>query len=449
MVFFRRTAPRLRLFGVGVKDSQRHREAKFERLLDGFKMIGVVSGIAFAGVWGMSALRAASVAVNPKGSAHGMRQRMDDALISQPNLAAAAAQMALHYSLADVRTPFGAPMVAPPHLAEEARELEGLVAELMTYSHEFSPADLWAMIASKAVLLLGGPDCVMKAGRPLDAASMSVRICEPVVPYTERNAARLKSDMVRRGYRVSDVVAVVGAMRSLGYHPDAKVRFHAEEKTFVGASSTSSSSSTPTSEAGTTAASSSSSASDHAVFRKTTTHPFTFSNDYFDSLVQYQWRPETEIAAEAARAARASRGILGRIGLLGGSKDAKAASGADAPSPNVFRCDDQRLAELRVKYVISAKAPTAPQTREQAEAEEEAMRAAAEGIAAADPQLSICDQISMQPIDLSLLDDTLMSGWANRFADNEPLFFLEVAKVLEASFVNGYPHESLHRTYGV
>lgn len=389
----RRSSQRLRLFGIGTKDSERHRESKFARHLDGIKIIFVTGGIMALGVGGMMLMRRLQILIDPKTSSLSMHQKMDSVLFENPQLSVALTQMAFHHVLSGCQTPFATPMVCPPHLIEEAQILENLMGELVQYKHGLSPADLWAILCVKALQFVGGPTVSMKVGRPLDETSMKVKIIDPIIPHTKRNAKALKDEMGRNGYRVSDVVAIVGASRCLGYHPD--VKFNVK---------------------------------DNVEYRKTTTQPLIFGNDYFDELVHYQWTPESQNRKDKKK--------------LFGLFSQKTSSGSDDTSPDLYRCNDDRKAALRVKYMIPNQAPKAPMTEHEAAAAEEQKPKTK-----SDPSASVCSQISMQGIDIALLDDSLLSGWVNRFADNEQTYFTQVEKIYDDLLQKGYDKTKLNRRF--
>ncbi|KAH9601536.1 hem peroxidase [Trypanosoma melophagium] len=381
----------------------------------------------------------------PSGNNIYIDNMMDKKVFSRPDLSVAAVRMVIHHALSGAQTPFGAPMVFPEYIRSEAKELMEFILQLHHEQPMFSIPDLWAMLTAKALARLGGPNISVRRGRPqlpIDLKEEQLLVETPsLVPETTRDVFAMKRLLAKQGFSVEEIVAIIGGIRNIGFHEDSG--FHTKEEVkpqmrrrpgLMG----------PEEDIF------------HLpdTFHKCTLDPYVFGGEYFDLLLDYNWR---------------KKGFFRRRG-------------------DHFRCDEgDRKREIVLLDPFSEESLSKERKRLQAqESAREAMERAAQkrqniktddeiesetgrvGEAQFIPGLedvnneakdetidvkgeveipefkSPCSSVSLREIDMMLLDDALLTGWLHRFSANEIRFYTVFGGIMEKIQSRGYNINSLY-----
>jgi hypothetical protein len=399
---------------------------------------------------------------------------LDSLVFTRPDLSVALLKMNLHYIMSETSSPFGAPMVAPPTLKPEAEELARFVREKHIEHPHCSVPDMWVMLTRKASLRLGGPDIRITSGRkwpkydewerhnateqsgsssksysedttnhnhhdanrdvPFCEEPALVRIVSAAVADTERDIGRLKQVCASQGLSTQEIVALVGAIRNVGFHGGAEIHNSIVVK--------------PTAEQlrgdvtkdvlqlmpEALAAPKSN--------RKCSVDPYAFDGVYFTHLLDYKWEPVTDDTGEAPDTSKKpSRRRW--FGIL---------SAVEPTAPNapmLFKCDEDRRRRSkqtlvdpysvenlkRPSTIITTEEGKRELTRDELSIEEQEVKS----------EVDFCSNIRMEPIDVSLMDDAMCVGWIARLSNDETQFYSVVATLLQKIHERGYNKNLLER----
>ncbi|EPY43375.1 hypothetical protein AGDE_00546 [Angomonas deanei] len=211
----------------------------------------------------------------PSGNDIYINSSIDKLLFSRPDLAVVSVKCLLHHALTGTTTPFADPIVAPPGYKQEVDELVAFVEELHHNQPLYSIPDLWAMITCKALSRLGGPIITPYRGREATSGT-TVVFKESLVQENKRDVLNMKRVLVKQGYSLDQLVAIMGCLRSIGFHDSAN--FHTKEEIKPSFRNT-----------GVVGPK----AGDFVIpdtTEKTTLDPYVFGSDYFDLLLDYNWK---------------------------------------------------------------------------------------------------------------------------------------------------------------
>lgn len=304
----RRTVACRLLFGRRPADPERQAKARpwWDHVLFTLGMVG--GALAFAGcIWGTRRLY---YMYRADGDDVYVMNTVREHMRRNPTLAVAMVKITVHHVFSNTKTPFGAPLVVPEELKEEASEILRVLRQVQRDQPQVSLADLWVLASCYALSGLGGPIADSRWGnRPCASEDVPIVVTKPQIKESGRDVMLLKRLLVDQDFPCHEMVALVGH-RTLGCHLGSKTD-------------------------------------------RCTRNPVVFDNDYFINLKEHKW--------------------------LSNKKG------------DLFMCNDDDAADLK-----------------------------------------------MQPIDLSLLDDSLTSGWVTKFAENEIKFFNTFAAALQKIHLRGY-----------
>lgn len=373
-------------------------------------------------------------------------------MFSRPDLAVAAVRMVLHHALSGTETPFGNPMVAPSYLKEEAEELLELVLELHHENPAVSIPDLWALLTAKALARLGGPSVAARRGRdgPAEDAAVEDLLQFPpsLVPEDKRDVLNLKRVLSREGFSLEQIVALAGCNRNLGYHEAANFHTKEEVKPMLKRQPSMMGPST-----------------DHFhapdLLEKSTLDPYVFGGEYFDLLLDYNWKPGgmfkkgshyrcsqkerrrqvTLLDPFSEKTLETRRRHLERL-----ARSAAALEGAKEDSQGEEKTSGRFGRSGEAQFI-----PWAIKDKKEDPVSEEVDRALESSIEVDDPGdvLDPCEHVSMRGIDVMLLDDALTRGWLHHFSEDEISFFSTVSDVF--AFIQGRGHNAnkLYETHRI
>jgi hypothetical protein len=160
--------------------------------------------------------------------------------------------------------------------------------------------------------------------------------------------------------------------------------------------------------------------------------PYVFGGEYFNYLLDYHWEPHS--VAQHASSSAWSRLVSS---LQGGSKP--------LPKDTVWTCSESKrrrvevlvdplsdayVREQKIKLDMSAK-----ELREYTTTKSDNALSKGDVI---EPAVSPCDQISMEAVDVMLLDDAMTLGWITKFSENELRFYGSFGRVFEKILGKGY-----------
>ncbi|ESL08290.1 hypothetical protein TRSC58_04009 [Trypanosoma rangeli SC58] len=380
----------------------------------------------------------------PSGNNLYVNKAIDTKVFARPDLSVAAVRMVIHHALSGTQTPFGAPMVYPEYMRPEAEELMRFVFELHREQPMFSIPDLWAMLSAKALARLGGPNISVHRGRPNPPEDLTVEellVETPsLVSEGKRDVLAMKRLLAGQGFSVEEIVGMIGGIRALGFHDSSG--FHTKEEvkpqmrrhpSLMGPQ--------------------------EDVFHlpetmeKCTLDPYVFGGEYFDLLLDYNWRQRSRIGWR--------RGVF-RCDEKDRKRDITL---LDPFSEQAVMRERKRLqAQEQAREAVER----AAQKRERfsvAEEEESVVGRAGEAqfISGVEPQENVeedttdtaglvvvpefkspCSSVSMREIDMMLLDDALLTGWLHRFSANEIRFYAVFGNVMMKIQDQGYNLNSLY-----
>lgn len=391
----------------------------------------------------------------PSGNEIYVMQALDVKLFSRPDLAVAAVRMVLHYALSGTATPFGAPMVAPPYLKEEAEELLDLVLELHEENPAISVPDLWAILSGKALARLGGPNITIRRGRegPEEIHAPEeefLQIAPSLVPEDKRDVLSMKRLLAHQGFSLEQIVALISCYRNIGFH--ACANFHTKEevkphmarnRNIIGPDT--------------------SNFNLPDLIDKCTLDPYVFGGEYFDLLLDYDWK-QAGIFKKSDSYRCSGKDRRREVVLLDPFSEQsleaekrrmeaaqKAASTLDdatrSRSGVVLSKDGSLYGRTGEAQFIKGSTHAAPDD------DDDVKKATAEVAAAFDSAnieeddgtvLDPCEHVSMRGTDIMLLDDALTRGWLYKFSDNEINYYAAVGEVFTTIQEHGYNVNNLH-----
>lgn len=379
--------------------------------------------------------------VRPAGNDLLVIQRLDEKVFSRPDLSVALVKMALHHIFSKTETPFAAPMVAPPELQDEALQLLHFIKELHKEQPQFSIPDLWVMATAKAVERIGGPALTALRGRKNQDSfeDKDLLVFPPsCISDSARDVLSFKRMMSVSGYSFEEAIVALGAARSIGFHSVANIHFRESMKpanlrerfdeNF------------PSQETLMT--------QKEATMRKCSMDPFVFGGEYFTYLLDYIWEPRVE-ELNRDGSVKEKKGILSKLTLFKTSSspvNSSESQGLVAPSTRTYwtcseskrRRVEQLVNPLSEEYLRKAKRKielNAKQLREQEEQEELERLQNGDQVS---PVISPCDHITMEAVDVMLMDDALTLGWLSKFSENELRYYGSFAKLMDKLFQKGY-----------
>ncbi|EPY36721.1 cytochrome c peroxidase [Strigomonas culicis] len=338
--------------------------------------------------------------------------------------------MLIHHILSNTKTPFGDPMVAPKEYEYEANELLDLVLSLHEHVPQFSIPDLWTLVTAKALARLGGPNVSILRGRDgtEDKCRDDLLTFPPaVVSEDNRDVLNLKRSLAKQQFSIEQLVALIGCARTVGFHEGT--HFHTQEKIkplmrrpmVTG----------PTED------------EFHLpdTIGKCTVDPYVFGSEYFDLLLDYNWKQHGLLKKEPFyRCSESSRvrdvvlidpfsaqktEQIDRI-VAAEEKHQKEVKNYFEKNSSVLEgkspADMSKYGRTGEAQMIPGKEPTKVEpehtTHVDFETEEPSKHV--------DP----CSHVSMRGIDVMLLDDALTRGWLHRFSSNEVDFYSTVTDIV-------------------
>jgi hypothetical protein len=327
---------------------------------------------------------------------------ISDAVDPRPDWCVALVRLAAHHAMSSPSTPFGAPLVTPPLLKDQAVELAQQVVSIHLKYPEYSIADIWAFLCCRALRRLGGPALTNYVGRGHHTDQMQpealIAVTPSVLQDDRKDVLKIKRHLVQSGFGTDEITALLALVRGLGYHSSSGMRGalqlsdeqraqRVSDPGFVGVAGV-----------------------DELYLyesdRKCTTEPYIFGTQYFVNLLSYNWKKENR------------RGTL-------------------------YRCreEDRRSLNIYINQFSSEnfeelirRSGRVPMTEEEAAVAEDKLKGKIDAIRALGP----CGRVSMEPIDLSLLDDGLIQGWMHRFIADEPRLFAVVSSAMDRILKSGY-----------
>lgn len=382
----------------------------------------------------------------PSGDDIYITRTIDAKLFSRPDLALAALRMALHHVTSNTQTPFGCPMVAPRYLLPEATELMDFVWTLHEEQPAFSIPDLWALIVTKGLARLGGPNVAPARGRddpPNFLGKDDLLVVTPtLIPEDRRDVVNMKRVLASEGFSLPQIIALMGAMRTLGFHEAANFHTTHEVQPSVRRGKEG-----PVTD----------------IFNlpdindKCTLDPYVFDSQYFNLLIDYKWKPGWSLLPKSK----------GQQKFMCSEKDrARDVVYLDPFSDQTVDSEKrmllakekaQQTIDMQEKrrskdgetglYGRSGEAQFIPGTEDSADPAkklDEQFEVEKSG-----ERPSPCEFVSMRPIDVMLLDDGLCYGWLYRYSDSEVEFYSEFSKVVETIINRGYNTNQLSSHRGM
>jgi hypothetical protein len=225
-----------------------------------------------------------------------------------------------------------------------------------------------------------------------------IAVTPSVLQDDRKDVLKIKRHLVQSGFGTDEITALLALVRGLGYHSSSGMRGalqlsdeqraqRVSDPGFVGVAGV-----------------------DELYLyesdRKCTTEPYIFGTQYFVNLLSYNWKKENR------------RGTL-------------------------YRCreEDRRSLNIYINQFSSEnfeelirRSGRVPMTEEEAAVAEDKLKGKIDAIRALGP----CGRVSMEPIDLSLLDDGLIQGWMHRFIADEPRLFAVVSSAMDRILKSGY-----------
>ncbi|EPY39765.1 hypothetical protein AGDE_04163 [Angomonas deanei] len=233
----------------------------------------------------------------------------------------------------------------------------------------------------------------------------------------------MKRVLVKQGYSLDQLVAIMGCLRSIGFHDSAN--FHTKEEIKPSFRNT-----------GVVGPK----AGDFVIpdtTEKTTLDPYVFGSDYFDLLLDYNWKKgifsNSSVFRCSAKDKRRDIVLLDpfsartaeSIGELEKAKE-KAQNDSDSFYQKKNAVMSGENPEQLGKYGRTGEAQfiPGPKANEIVELSNDFMDEE-EGVSV-DP----CEHVSMKGIDVMLLDDGLTTGWLHKFSSSELEFYAAVTEVV-------------------
>lgn len=401
-MLFRYTPRRLQLFGFGPKPEEFHRESRSERLFHGIKLLSFTVGIIGASSVVFGCVDSIYNHLFPSHKSLRAQRVTEERLSGNPALALAILKATLNQPFllprGAVQPPFGAPMLIPDSVSESdlsaIRALHDEVAALTANGDSLASPDIWALLASKSLQLLGGPVVDPRSGRrpasedPLDEG---ILVVPPAVRDKDRSIQGTIETLESRGFTLMEIVALIGGKQGVGFHSGANIVLVNDSFVELGAGD----SNAPPS-----------------LQRTCTTMPLVLSNGYFRNLLNNTWEP---FLTRSRWQARSDSGY--------------------------FVCKDEKRAPWRVKYVQSKTSRIVSQSRlsrMSREEQEQHLRSQAEQQQEEAALSKVCNFISMQGIDVALLDNQHTVAATLLFADDELKFFESLATACAKILAAGY-----------
>lgn len=441
---FLRPTPVLLLWW-GYKESDLHRLSRERPWWENIALIIGTVLVVLISALGYSFGNKIYYTIRPAGNDVYVVQELDAKVFSRPDLSVALVRMALHHLMTQAPTPFGAPMVAPPELKAEAEELLEFVKRIHAEQPQFSIPDLWALMCSKALERLGGPIVHPLRGRPhLDAKGPKETLLTfppNVVLTTQRDVLRFKRLLASQRYSVDEAVAALAGLRNIGYHPAVLGQVAAASGTESMRPATlveRVDKAHPTPETQLTAK--------VTTQRKCSLDPYVFGGEYFNYLLDYHWDEQPVQSLKHPMDRRDGEGHTVSSPSLWRTLIGQGSSASQAHS-KVWTCSEGRRRRVDVlvdplseAYAVREKMKRTlePEEMEQWEAEQERARRENPFTAAQGALVSPCDSISMEAIDVMLLDDAMTLGWVKKFSENEVKFYTSFGLVVDKILSKGY-----------
>ncbi|KAF8298731.1 putative peroxidase [Trypanosoma cruzi] len=382
----------------------------------------------------------------PSGNTLYVNKAMDTKVFARPDLSVAAVRMVIHYVLSDTQTPFGAPMVYPEYMRPEAEELMKFIFDLHSEQPMFSIPDLWAMLSAKALARLGGPNISVRRGRPDPPGHLAVEqflVETPsLVPEGKRDVLKMKRLLAGQGFSVEEIVGMIGGIRTIGFHDSSG--FHTKEEvkpqirrhpSLMGPQ--------------------------EDVFHlpetmeKCTLDPYVFGGEYFDLLLDYNWRQRSLIGWRSGpfRCDEKDRkreitlldpfseqAVMRERKRLQAQEQAREAVERAAQKREQITLPEEEKAESAMGRV--GEAQFIPGVEMQESVDDDTTEAVGSLVV---PEFkSPCSSVSMREMDMMLLDDALLTGWLHRFSTNEIRFYTVFGEVMEKIQNRGYNLNSLY-----
>lgn len=380
----------------------------------------------------------------PSGNELRVREAIDQKLFSRPDLAVAAVRMMLHHALSNTQTPFGCPIVAPEEYRPEAEEIADFIWELNKDQPNYTFPDLWAMFTAKAMARLGGPDVTPYRGRedPPSFMTRETLLAFPpaLINENDRDVLNMKRVLSRQGFSLEQLVALIGCDRCIGFHDAA--HFHTQKEVKP----------TMKRRPGTIGPRDDEFHLPDTI-QKTTMDPYVFGGEYFDLLLDYNWRQpgifkKRKDAVYRCSAKDRARDVAlldpfsektlesQRRWMLATEKAKETAEEAKRSGAGV--ADGGEGANGGGRFDRSGEAQFIPGASQDMWKDED-NDYKKEPDPSGDPDYEIerigvsvdpCQHVSMRGMDMMLLDDSLTKGWLYQFSDNELEFYAVVSEII-------------------
>jgi hypothetical protein len=171
---------------------------------------------------GMYLLRLAYFHFRPEGNDKAIVNRMQDEFRLRPHWSCALVYAVAHHALANEKTPFGSPLLAPKAFESELRDVLAMLRELQLDYPGTSLPDLWAASSTYAVASLGGPLVPILWGRMEETFPADpIRVVEPKISSLTSSVADIKRLLAGQcELAPEEIVAIIGH-RTLGCHGGA------------------------------------------------------------------------------------------------------------------------------------------------------------------------------------------------------------------------------------
>ncbi|KPA86400.1 hypothetical protein ABB37_00580 [Leptomonas pyrrhocoris] len=380
----------------------------------------------------------------PSGNELRIKEAIDQKLFSRPDLAVIAVRMMLHHALSNAQTPFGCPIVAPEEYKLEAEEIVDFIWELNKEQPNYTFPDLWAMFTAKAMARLGGPNVIPYRGRedPPDFMTKKTLLAFPpaLINENDRDVLNMKRVLSRQGFSLEQLVALIGCDRCIGFHDAAQFHTQQEVKPKMRR------------RPGTVGPSDDEFHLPNTI-QKTTMDPYVFGGEYFDLLLDYNWRQPGKFRKRKDAEYRCSANDRSRdVTLLDpfsektleskrrwmATADKARESAEQAKMRNIDVVDGKQSAEGGGRFNRSGEAQFIPGATQDSW-KDDGNDVKKEADPSGDPDYEIehigvsvdpCEHVSMRGMDVMLLDDSLTKGWLYQFGDNELEFYAAVSEVI-------------------
>lgn len=352
--------------------------------------------------------------------------------------------MLLHHALSNSQTPFGCPIVAPEEYKSEAEEIVDFIWNLNKEEPSYTFPDLWAMFTAKAMARLGGPNVVPYRGRedPPDFLTREALLAFPpaLVKESDRDVLNMKRVLSRQGFSLDQLVALIGCDRCIGFHDAAHFHTTQEVKPRMKR------------RPGTIGPNDDEFHLPDTI-QKTTMDPYVFGGEYFDLLLDYNWRQpgvftkrrDGEYRCSAKDRARevtlldpfSEKTLESQRRWTAAAEKAKETAD-EATRRTSGAVNDKKGMQGGGRFDRSGEAQFIPGvTQDTWNGENKGSQREADP--SGDPDSEIerqgvavdpCQHISMRGMDVMLLDDGLTKGWLYQFADNELDFYAAVTEII-------------------